>query len=216
MNPDAPAAPGTPPRSANRFLWVALACAACLLVLVVGLLRPREEPLLQLGKLPAFTFTRQDDRPFGLEQLRGHPFVANFIFTRCPTLCPVFTAKMARLQKQTADLGGELALVSFSVDPKYDTPERLAAYAAKYGADPARWSFLTGDYEQLKDTVVGGFKIAMGRNSPNEDDIPSIFHGSHFVLVDRTGEIRGYYNSEDDEAVEKLRHDAERLVRGGE
>lgn len=204
------------PRSANRFLWVALASAACLLALVVGLLRPRQETLERFGRLPAFSFTRQDGQPFGLKQLEGRPWVANFIFTRCPTICPVFTQKMARLQKQTVDIGGELALVSFSVDPKYDTPERLTAYAAKHGADPARWSFLTGDYEQLKDTVVGGFKIAMGRNSPNEDDIPSIFHGSHFVLVDRTGEIRGYYNSEHDDDVERLRRDAERLVRSGE
>lgn len=212
----APPPPASPPRPANRFLWVALACAACLVALVVGLVRPREEPLQRLGRLPDFTFTRQDGQPFGLKQLRGKPFVANFIFTRCPTICPVFTAKMARFQKQTADLGGELALVSFSVDPKYDTPERLTAYAAKHGADPARWSFLTGDYEQLKQTVVGGFKIAMGREGEDENDIPSIFHGSHFVLVDRTGEIRGYYNSEYDDAVDTLRHDAERLVRSGE
>ncbi|PTL79616.1 SCO family protein [Vitiosangium sp. GDMCC 1.1324] len=216
MTTDALNPSGTPPRSVNRFLWVALASAACLLALGVALLLPREEPLQRLGKLPAFTFTRQDGQPFGLQQLEGRPWVANFIFTRCPTICPVFTAKLARFQKQTADMGGELALVSFSVDPKYDTPERLTAYAAKYGADPARWSFLTGDYEQLKQTVVGGFKIAMGRNDENEDDIPSIFHGSHFVLVDRTGEIRGYYNSEDDDAVERLRRDAGRLVRGGE
>ncbi|HYO53660.1 SCO family protein [Archangium sp.] len=208
-------APTPPPqRSTNRFPWVA--AAVCLVLLVVGLLRPREEPLQRLGRLPAFTFTRQDGQPFGLKQLEGRPWVANFIFTRCPTICPVFTRKLAHFQKQTADLGGELALVSFSVDPKYDTPERLTAYAAKHGADPVRWSFLTGDYEQLKDTIVGGFKIAMGRHSEDENDIASIFHGSHFVLVDRTGEIRGYYDSEHDEDVERLRRDAERLVRSGE
>jgi protein SCO1/2 len=185
-------------------------------VLAVGLLRTREQPLERYGRLPAFSFTRQDGQPFGLAQLQGRPWVANFIFTRCPTICPVFTQKMARLQKQTAGLDGPLALVSFSVDPGYDTPERLTAYAAKYGADPARWSFLTGDYTQLKDIIVGGFKMAMGRNDENEDDIPSIFHGSHFVLVDRTGEIRGYYNSEHDDAVERLLRDTEQLVRSGE
>ncbi|WP_084609761.1 SCO family protein [Archangium violaceum] len=206
-----------PPRSSHAFLWVGLGVSLCLVLLVAGLVRPREEPLPRLGRLPAFTFTRQDGEPFGLKQLEGQPWVANFIFTRCPTICPVFTRKMAGVQKQTAELGRELALVSFSVDPKYDTPERLTDYARKHGADPKRWSFLTGDYQQLKDTIVGGFKIAMGREEgADESDIASIFHGSHFVLVDRTGEIRGYYNSEHDDDVARLVLDTARLVKSGE
>ena len=211
-----PAAPPTTPSPAapTRWGWMALAVAAtCLLLLGVALLRPSAPPPERLGALPDFTFTRQDGQPFGLAQLKGEPFVANFIFTRCPTICPVFSQKMARLQKQTE--GQPLALVSFSVDPNYDTPERLTAYATRFGANPARWSFLTGDYTRLQETVVGGFKIAMGRNGESEDDIPSIFHGSHFVLVDGTGEIRGYYNSDDDEAVERLLRDARWLVRAG-
>jgi protein SCO1/2 len=205
-----------PPRSAHRFKRSGLVLSMCLVPLVVVLALPRQAPLERFGRLPAFSFTRQDGQPFGLKQLEGRPWVANFIFTRCPTICPVFTRKMAGVQKQTADLG-ELTLVSFSVDPKYDTPERLTAYAAKHGADPARWSFLTGEYEQLKDTIVGGFKIAMGREEGgDENDIASIFHGSHFVLVDRTGEIRGYYNSEHDDDVERLVRDAGRLVKSGE
>ena len=212
----APATPASAPSAPTRWPWVAVAAGAtCLLLLGIALMWPRTEPLQHLGSLPDFTFTRQDGQPFGREQLAGRPYVANFIFTRCPTICPVFTQKMARLQKSTADLGPELALVSFSVDPKYDTPERLTDYAARYGADPTRWSFLTGDYTRLQDTVVGGFKIAMGRNSDDENDIPGIFHGSHFVLVDGTGEIRGYYNSEDDDTVERLSRDAKLLVRGG-
>lgn len=214
MSTDAPTPPGPVQRSAHRFLWVALACAVCCIAIAVGLLRSK--PLERYGALPSFTFTRQDGQPFGREQLAGRPWVANFIFTRCPTICPVFTQKMARFQKQTDELGGQLALVSFSVDPEYDTPERLTAYAAKHGADPARWSFLTGDYQQLKGIIVGGFKMAMGRNEEDPQDLPNIFHGSHFVLVDRTGEIRGYYNSEHDDEVERLLREAKQLVRGGE
>jgi protein SCO1 len=215
MSTDA-APPPSPSPSASRYLWVALASAACVVVLAVGLLRPRAQPLEQLGALPSFTFTRQDGQPFGLEQLKGRAWVANFIFTRCPTVCPVFTQQMARVQKQTAELGERLQLVSFSVDPQHDTPERLAAYAEKYGAQPARWSFLTGDYTQLQRTIVDGFKVAMGRASDDESDVAGIFHGSHFVLVDRTGEVRGYYNSEHPDAVERLLRDARRLVDGGE
>lgn len=212
-----PAAPPSPSPAASapaRGPWLPLAAGAvCLLLLGAALLRPRTEPLQHLGALPDFTFTRQDGQSFGRAQLLGRPYVANFIFTHCPTICPVFTAKMARVQKRTEGLGSGLALVSFSVDPKRDTPEVLTAYAARYGADPARWNFLTGDYNQLRTTIVGGFKIAMGREGEDEDDIASIFHGSHFVLVDGQGEIRGYYNSEDDDAVERVSRDAERLVR---
>ena len=216
MSSDTAPAPPSPAASSTSLLWgVVVAAATCLLVAGVALVSNRHEPLQRLGTLPDFTFTRQDGQPFGRAQLAGQAFVANFIFTRCPTICPVFTRKMALVQKRTADLGPRLALVSFSVDPKYDTPERLSAYAAQHGADPSRWSFLTGDYTRLQDTVVGGFKIAMGRNGTHEDDIPSIFHGSHFVLVDGAGEIRGYYNGEDDEAVDRLVGDAERLVRDG-
>lgn len=204
--------------SSNKYaLWGGLLVAAIVLpLMVLGVMRAGpQEPLPRLGTLPDFTFTRQDGQPFGLEQLKGRAWVANFIFTRCPTICPLFTQKMKGVQQRTSALGEQLPLVSFSVDPKYDTPERLDAYARKHGADPARWSFLTGDYERLKDTVVNGFKVAMGRTNDDENDLLSIFHGEHFVLVDATGEVRGYYKSDDEEATQRLVRDAERLVRAG-
>ena len=210
-----PALPPPPPR--RLLLWGGLATAALGLLLATGLVasRPRE-PLPRLGALPDFTFTRENGQPFGRARLLGRPWVANFIFTRCPTICPLFTQKMARLQQHTAGHGERLQLVSFSVDPDYDTPERLTAYAAKYGAQPARWSFLTGDYTRLKSTIVDGFKIAMGRHDEDPQNLLSIFHGTHFVLVDATGEIRGYYDSDDDEALKRLLRDTERLVEKGE
>lgn len=197
-------------------LWAGVALASLGLVAVTAreLAQGRSTPPPKLGALPEFTFTRQDGQPWGTKQLHGRPFIANFIFTRCPTVCPVFTQKMARVQERTAELGPRLQLVSFSVDPAYDTPERLAEYGQKYRADFARWSFLTGDYAQLKSTIVQGFKISMGREpGAAEDDLLSIFHGTHFVLVDRTGEIRGYYDSADPEATERLEADAQRLTR---
>lgn len=214
--PPAPSNASSTNASSKSALWGALFVVAVVLPLaVLGVVRARQpEPLPQLGALPAFSFTRQDGQPFGLEQLKGRVWVANFIFTRCPTICPLFNQKMKGVQERTADLGERLPLVSFSVDPKYDTPERLDAYARKHGANPARWSFLTGDYERLKDTIVNGFKVSMGRENADEEDLLAIFHGTHFVLVDATGQVRGYYNSDDEEATERLVRDAERLARG--
>lgn len=167
-----------------------------------------DQRLGALGEVPAFALTRHDTSAFGRDALLGKVWIANFIFTRCPTVCPKFTAKMAQVQRRTELLGTDLQLVSFSVDPKHDTPERLAAYGEKYGADFSRWSFLTGKHEALEKTVVEGFKISMGRDPEVADEVFSIFHGEHFVLVDRAGKIRGYYQSSDQEAVDRLVSDA--------
>jgi protein SCO1/2 len=218
MTAETPVAAPRPRLTQRPGFWAGAAIFALGTALASGatLLRSRNQPLPQLGALPAFTFTRHDGQPFGSAQLQGRPFVANFIFTRCPTVCPAFTRKMVGVQGSTADLGAQLQLVSFSVDPKYDTPERLAEYGQRHGADFSRWSFLTGDYEQLKATIVQGFKISMGREEgAPEDDLLSIFHGTHFVLVDRDGQIRGYYDSADADSTDRLLQDTQRLVAAG-
>ncbi|MDY7231344.1 SCO family protein [Hyalangium rubrum] len=216
MAADTPAAlPARTPSPLTRHpaFWAALTVLLLGLGTVAfGVLRARSAPLPELDALPDFTFTRESGQPWGLAQLRGKPFVANFIFTRCPTVCPAFTRRMAHLQKETEAYGPALQLVSFSVDPTYDTPERLAEYAQRHGANAARWSFLTGDYERLKDTVVNSFKISMGRENMDEADVMGIFHGNHFVLVDATGKIRGYYDSADDEAFSRLLRDVHTLA----
>ena len=216
MTAETPLAAPQPRLVQRPGFWAGLAVVMLGIALASGvtLLRGRSEPLPQLGALPDFTFTRHDGQPFGSAQLRGRPFIANFIFTRCPTICPAFTRKMVGVQERTTSFGTGLQLVSFSVDPKYDTPERLAEYGQRHGADFNRWSFLTGDYEQLKDTIVNGFKVSMGREADApEDDLLSIFHGTHFVLVDRNGQIRGYYDSADSESTDRLLRDTERLAR---
>jgi len=218
MSADSSLAAPPVPLTQRPAFWAGLAVVTLAIALAAGatLLRGRSEPLPQLGALPDFTFTRHDGQPFGSAQLRGRPFIANFIFTRCPTICPAFTRKMVGVQERTTSFGTGLQLVSFSVDPKYDTPERLAEYGQRHGADFTRWSFLTGDYAQLKDTIVHGFKISMGREAgAPEDDLLSIFHGTHFVLVDRDGQIRGYYDSADSDSTDRLLRDTERLAREG-
>ncbi len=216
MSAETPAAPAPAaplPLTRRPAFWAGLAVLALgLAALALGSVRTRAEPLPKLGALPDFTFTRESGAPWGLSQLRGRPFVANFIFTRCPTVCPAFTRRMARVQAETQEHGARLQLVSFSVDPTYDTPARLAEYAQRHGAHPERWSFLTGDYERLKHTVVDSFKIAMGRQNMDEADVMGIFHGNHFVLVDAAGEIRGYYDSADDAAFERLLRDIPQLA----
>jgi len=161
------------------------------------------------GTIPAFSFQTQEAVTFTDENMRGHVTIANFIFTRCPTICPVFTMKMQRIGEDT---NAKVHLISFSVDPEYDTPARLLSYSKDYAADPKRWHFLTGDSEAVKEVVEGALKISMERNGEDEHGVPDIVHGSHFVLFDSKGNIRGYYNSDDVQRIDALRADAEALV----
>jgi protein SCO1/2 len=168
--------------------------------------RIREEArdeLPVLGRVPQFQFVNERGQPFGTADLRGKAWVANFVFTRCPSICPLITQKMAWLQRQTAGVGEAIHLVSFTVDPEYDSPEVLREYARKHGADPARWTFLTGDPKRMRQTIVDGFKVGVGGSSTRQD-VANLFHSTRFVLVDPTGGIRGYYRSEEAESMDQL------------
>jgi protein SCO1 len=122
------------------------------------------------------------------------------------------TARMARLRRELPD---EVVFVSFTVDPATDTPEVLARYAANFKAD-ARWRFVTGRQKDLYALSTDGFKLAAMEIPPDqqkagEGDGPFL-HSAKFVLVDRAGEIRGYYDSTDEDEMKDLRTDVGRIL----
>ena len=172
-------------------------------------------PLPMLGTIGDFALTDEQGQPFGSAELRGRVWVADFIFTRCPTVCPLLTEKMGRIQHRSRNLGTAFHLVSFSVDPEWDTPARLAAYARAHRASPRMWSFLTGPYETLRRTIVDGMKVSMGRTGAADDPL-AIFHGSHVLLVDPAMRIRGYYDVSATEGVDTLLRDVSLLFARGE
>jgi protein SCO1 len=172
----------------------------------------KQAELPQLGGVGSFSLTDQAGRSFTPETLRGKTWAAAFMFTRCPTVCPRITRRMRELQQAAAKDGVQLELVSFSVDPDNDTPEVLSAYAKKYEANLATWRFLTGDLEVVRKTSEQGFKLALdGKATPGAEHF-GLFHGSHLVLVDGAGTIRGYYRTSEDEQMEQLLKDAESLA----
>jgi protein SCO1 len=171
------------------------------------------EALEVLGAVPEFEFRDQTGAPVSASDLAGRVVVANFIFTRCPTVCPATSLKMKRIGERLADHGDRVQLVSFSVDPEHDTPEVLASFAARYGATPARWRFLTGPAGEVRSAVEGGFKIALERRGEMPDGTPDIVHGVHFVLIDRELRIRDYYDSDDGARLDQLVKDAAALAR---
>ena len=181
--------------------------------LTLQVLLPREAPLEELFPMPSFELTSEQGKALSDQDLRGKVVVANFIFTRCPTVCPALTARMAKIQKQVLDDDG-VHLLSFSVDPKHDTPEVLREFGAKYDQDPSRWTFLTGDLAEVMKAVEEGFRIGItGADDPEATPF-DIVHGEHFVLVDKAGTIRGYYPN-CDLSLQRLVRDAKRLAKEG-
>ena len=161
-------------------------------------------PLPVLGQIPAFHLTAQDGRPFDSRSLAGKIWVADFIFTNCPGPCPMMSSRMRQVQAATADLA-DMRLVSFTVDPAHDTPPVLAAYSKHFLAEPGRWFFLTGEQSRLNDLGLHAFHL----NAVDE----SLDHSTRFALVDRRGQVRGYYAFGDDDFPKRLIADVRRLER---
>lgn len=163
--------------------------------------------------LPEFALTDHLGKPFGSKELAGHVWIANFIFTSCPTRCPELTETMKRVQKRMRHMGDAVFLVSISVDPERDTPEKLAEYATKYQVNPRRWRFLTGDLSAVKGAVEQGFKMPMDKNEPDGEDknLFDITHGTRFVLVDQENRVRGLYET-DEASINQMVQDLAVLV----
>ncbi|MBV8758647.1 MAG: SCO family protein [Deltaproteobacteria bacterium] len=194
---------------------VAIIVIAIIPVALVLARRPHDPNLEDLGMVTPFELVDDRGQPITQDVFRGHPTVVSFLFTRCDTICPVTTMKMARIQEKTFDKADQIKLVSISVDPTYDTPERLAEYAKHYNADPTRWRFITGDHDTIYRLVEGPFMSSMMREPDKANGVPNIAHGGYFILVDGNLHLRGTYDSGDIHRLDELIRDARYLARKG-
>jgi cytochrome oxidase Cu insertion factor (SCO1/SenC/PrrC family) len=165
-------------------------------------------PLGSYGAVPPFQLVNQNGQPFGAAQLSGKIWIADFIFTACPGPCPMISSRMSELQKPLSDT--DVHLVSFTVDPEKDTPEVLSGYAEKLHAQPRRWDFLTGPKSKIYDLSRNGFNLGVS-DGTGQAGIP--VHSTRMILVDRHGEIRGYYDATAADGVTKLLADTSHLLR---
>jgi len=197
-------------------LLVILAAAVVPAVVVPTLMCRRSDPQLEdLGAVARFALTDERGERFTDEALHGHATIVSFLFTRCDTICPVTTMKLARLQDQTFDAGARIKLASFSVDPAYDTPARLTEYAQRYRADPARWRFVTGPVDDMRRLVEGPFMNSMAREGVTPSGAPAISHSGYFLLIDGNAHVRGAYDSSDIQKLDEMVRDARYLARTG-
>ena len=167
---------------------------------------PKPERPAALFASPDFAFRDQNGQPVTKASLAGQPYVANFVFTTCRTVCPLLTAKMVRMQRELP--GVPVRFVSFSVDPEHDTVEALAAYAKQWNPDEKRWLLLETTPPGLA-ALAQGFHVTAERT---DSGIDSVMHSAVFVLVDERGVARGVFDSEDPSDFQALIRDVRALV----
>jgi protein SCO1/2 len=200
-------------RLLGGLLVILVAAVVPAIVVPTLMCRPAEPRLDDLGPVGSFALTDERNQPFTDAALRGHVTIVSFLFTRCDTICPVTTMKMERLQEKTFDAAAAIKLASFSVDPAYDTPARLAEYAQRYHADPARWRFVTGGPEDIRRLVEGPLMNSMANEGVTASGAPAISHSGYFLLIDGNAHIRGAYDSSDVKRLDDMVHDARYLSR---
>lgn len=197
-----------------------------LLVIVVSTSCRREESLPYYGErdylyengvisdtlfheIPDFSYTNQNGETITKQNVLGNVFVADFFFSTCPTICPKMTTQMKRLQTVTQDIE-EIRFLSFTINPKNDTPEVLLDYANQYGVSLSNWDFLTGDEDATHHLGVKGFLV---HARADEDEPGGFAHSPSLVLIDRKGHIRGVYDGTSTDEVDQLNLDIRKLLR---
>lgn len=149
-----------------------------------------------------WTFYRQDSARVSEDDLQGTPYVVDFFFTSCPTICPRVTSNMLRVRERFA--GTPLKLVSFTIDPKRDSVARLRTYSQNMGvADASQWWFLTGDKAELYGIADDYFSVAV-----EDPETPGGFdHSGRILFVDERGHVRAFADGTDTTDVNHLMAD---------
>jgi protein SCO1 len=157
-----------------------------------------------------FSMTNQHGKPITEKAIEGKIHVANFIFTRCGSICPVMTKHM-KLVQNAFDKNADVVLLSYSVTPWMDSVARLKYYADNNGITSPNWHFLTGNKGEI-------YKLARQSYFAEEDmgfskDSTDFLHTEHILLVDANKRIRGIYNGTLQLDVEQMIGDIKTLLR---
>lgn len=152
-------------------------------------------PIASLGE---WKLTDQNGNVVSSETLKGRVWIASFFFSRCPSVCPQQQKDFSQILRHVDDLKDPgVTLVSFSVDPEFDTPAVLKAWGDKMDVDGNRWKLVTGPEATLKELLTKRMFVDMGERTPLPNDLFDISHASKFVLVDQNGDVRGYWGTDE-------------------
>lgn len=186
-----------------------------LVAVVFVVKRPRAAaPLPVIAEVGSFQLTNQFGIRVRAEDLAGYVWVADVIFTRCPGQCHQLSQMLREVQKRVP-AGAPVRFVSLTANPEHDTPELLAKYASRYGADGATWNFLTGPKVDVYRFAIEGLKFSVVENpSARPGNLEDQFiHSASFAVVDRRGRLRSMVQMEDPDAMARLMREIELLSR---
>lgn len=157
-------------------------------------------------QIPEWSFINQDGKMVSSSDYANRIYIADFFFTSCPTICPKMTTQLKRVQSLTADK--DILLISYSVDSRRDTVEKLKAYVTKNAINTSNWNFVTGDAELIFDLGMTGYNLSA---MEDENAAGGFLHSQMVVLVDKKGRIRGMYDGTLTEEMDRLVKDIDRL-----
>lgn len=185
------------PERISRTIWIGVGLVVILISVSYVLSRVQpgraqsQSALPVISQVADFTLTNQNGRTATLADLRGHVWVADIIFTRCAGPCPRMTKQMKSLQDALPP-ASRTKLVTLTTDPEFDSPEVLGKYAARFGADTNRWTFLTGTKTGIAALAVDSLKLTAVEKKPEErTDADDLFiHSTIFVVVDKQARLR--------------------------
>ena len=174
--------------------------------------------LLALQEVPAFDFINQDSQAITNDFYKGKVYVVEFFFSSCTTICPIMNRNMLQVSKEFASQEN-FGIASISIDPSFDTPQVLKAYASRYKATHPNWNFLTGDKDTIHKLSNEGFKLFAAQD---KDEIDGFSHSGLFALIDQNGVVRSrkdkhgnplfYYNGLEQESIDMLIQDIKKLL----
>lgn len=196
----------------RKYIWIV---AAVVGIVTLTAIRPRlrnipDAPAVMYA-LPDYALVDHKGEPFTPQTLRGKVWVAGFVFTTCPSTCPAVTRAMGDLRDRFDRMDIDIEMVSFTVDPKKDTPAVLAAYADSVGATSPRWRFVTGDEAAIRAVVRDGFKLGIGQPQAQGEAMYDIAHSTKLAIVDTEGGVRGFYDIDPD-ALDEIFHRSQHVM----
>lgn len=193
----------------SKFFWMAFLLFGFSYPIYRSLNRTLPPELPIIAQVPEYELISENGQRFGSKDLKGKIYLANFVFSRCPSVCPKMLGELEKVQKRIRGTGQKVAIVTFTVDPEFDNETVLFNLARKHKANPFNWTFLTGsDKEALFKLYRDGFKVGVEQNPQNLFDIA---HTEKIVLVDGENRVRGYYAFEEN-SINQLMIDVGLLI----
>jgi protein SCO1 len=196
------------------FAWSVLGLVLLVVVVLFVRTQAHKSNLPRLSQVHSFQLTNQAGQVTTARDLQGKVWVGDIIFTRCGGPCPKMTEEMSKLQK-AIPADPALRFVTLTTDPENDTPSVLKSYGEKFSADFSRWMFLTGTKAEIRNLAVDSWKLSAFEKdkSERESENDLFVHSTMFVLIDKSGTMRGVYESLEPGFQEKIRTDIQSLLK---